>query len=518
MGKTIGIDLGTTNSCVAVLEADGPRVITAKDGSNTTPSTVAFVDGNARFVGSAAVRQTLTNPEGTIWGVKRLFGRKYQDPALEGWLMGLPYEVIEAANGDAWIQVGDRELSPQEVSAIVLSKLKEQAEDYLGETITEAVITVPAYFQENQRQAVQDAGSIAGLTVRNVLNEPTAAALAYGIDLDENQTVAVFDLGGGTFDITLLTTGAGEFKVLATNGDAFLGGDDFDRRVVEHLLEVFREQTGVVLTDDPMAMQRLVDAARTAKTELSSEQTTEVKLPFLKSSQGGAMHLETTISRALLEELTSDLIDDLAEPCWAALDDAGVNAQDLDRVLLVGGMTRMPAVRHKVAEIFGKNFRQNVNPDEIVAMGAALRGGILDGAYKDVTLLDVTPHSLGIRVVNDKMAVLIERNSAIPTTAARTFSTSKDNQGYVDVEVYQGEDDNALQNTRLGRFKLHDLPEGKAGEVYVKVEFKIDEDGLVTVTATDRKTGKAASIDANPSAGLSREQVEDAKLPPLELM
>ncbi|MGD8859091.1 MAG: molecular chaperone DnaK [Myxococcales bacterium] len=511
MGKIIGIDLGTTNSCVAVLEPDGPRVITGKDGSATTPSTVAFVNGQPRFVGSTAMRQMLTNPEGTIWGVKRLFGRKYDEPALERWLRGLPYEVVRSDNGDAWIRVGPRELSPQEVSAIVLNKLREQAEEYLGEAVEEAVITVPAYFLENQRQAVLDAGEIAGLRVRAVLNEPTAAALAYGIDLREGQTIAVFDLGGGTFDITILRTGEGQIEVLATNGDAFLGGDDFDRRLVEHLLEVFRDQTGIVLSDDPMAIQRLVDAARTAKIELSTAMSTEVKLPFLMTTEDGPLHLETEITRGLLEELTSDLIDDLSEPCWSALDDAGLTAQELNGVLLVGGMTRMPAVRHKVSEIFGKTPRQGVNPDEIVAVGAALKGGIIGGALDDVMLLDVIPHSLGVRVVDDKMSIILPRNTSIPTHAHRTFSTSQDDQRYVDVEVYEGEQENALDNTLLGHFKLHDLPDGRKGEVYIRVEFDIDSDGLLHVRAIDRKTGRATGIEAKPSAGLSREQVESLK-------
>lgn len=507
MSHTVGIDLGTTNSCVAVLTPDGPRVISSRDGSNTIPSTVAFVDGQPRFVGSTAARQVVTNPRGTIWGTKRLLGRKRRDPELTEWIAGLPYMVVPSDNGDAWIRVGTRDLSPQEVSALVLAELKTQAEGYLGGVVEDAVVTVPAYFTENQRQAVQDAGAIAGLQVRSVLNEPTAGALAYGVELQGSQTLAVFDLGGGTFDVTILRTHRGVFQVLATSGDAFLGGDDFDRALVEYLLDLFRERHGQDLGCDALAMQRLAEAARGAKVELSGQSATDIKLPFLGRSDEGALHLEERLGRKTFEELTSHLLDDLQEPCTAALEDAGLLASDIDRVLLVGGMTRMPAVRHRVAEIFGQSPYHNINPDEAVALGAAVQTGILNGEVEDVVLLDVTPHSLGIRTKGDRMSVVIDRNTTIPAVAKKIFSTTQDNQTHVDIEVYQGECEDASDNTPLGQFRLRDLPPRPAGEVRVEVEFRIDADGLVEVIGTDRASGRRATIDARPRAGLSREQV-----------
>ena len=510
MGRMIGIDLGTTNCCVAVLQGGSPAVIHTRQGTRTMPSVVAFGDGNEEMVGAAAQRQAVTNPHRTVFGAKRLMGRKFGDAALERWKTTVPYEIVGAPNGDAWVRTRDADYSPPEISAVLLGEIKSIAEDYLGEAVTDAVVTVPAYFNDTQRQATKDAGRIAGLNVRHILNEPTAAALGYGVEKATDQTLAIFDLGGGTFDITIMRSRQGLFQVLATNGDTFLGGDDFDHLLVEHLLEHFKEENDVDLHDDPVALQRLKEAAETAKKELSSTLTTAINMPFISTGPNGPMHLRLDdLERVTFEQLTQSLIDRLEAPCRQAMADAGLEPEALDQVLLVGGMTRMPAVQQKVEEIFGQAAAKDVNPDEIVAIGAALQCGILSGELDEIVLLDVTPHSLGVRVRGDRMSRIIDKNTTIPTSENKRFTTTEDDQEFVEIQVYQGEDDNVTRNTPLGRFKLGDLPKGPRGTLQVEVTFLLDADGVLNVTATEASTGKESSVKISPSSGLARSQVDE---------
>jgi molecular chaperone DnaK len=505
----IGIDLGTTNCCVAVLQEGVPTVIASRSGQRTMPSVVAFVDSGEELVGATAQRQAVTNPHRTVFGVKRLIGRKRQDPMIETWSNLVPYELCAAPNGDAWIRTRDRDYSPQEISAVLLQEIKAAASEYLGEEVTDAVITVPAYFNDGQRQATKDAGAIAGLRVRNILNEPTAAALGYGIDKNKNQTLAIFDLGGGTFDITIMRTKGDVFEVLSTHGDTFLGGDDFDRALMDHFVEIFEKETTVDLRADPVALQRLREACETAKKELSSATTTSINLPFICTGPRGPLHMRhDVIERSLFERLTSDLLDRLQVPCERALADARITASDLDQVLLVGGMTRMPAVQKKVEAIFGKLTAKDVNPDEIVAVGAATQCAIMTGDIQDVVLLDVTPHSLGVRVKDDRMSPIIPKNTTIPTSEKKLFATTRDNQDFVEILVYQGEAAIVDGNTFLGRFVLGDLPQREAATVNVEVTFLLDADGVLSVSAREVTTGKQASVKIAPSGGLSKNQVE----------
>ena len=508
----IGIDLGTTNCCVAVLQGGQPTVIPTRQGQRTMPSVVAFGDGGEEIVGAAAQRQAVTNPQRTIHGVKRLMGRKLADPALAHWRNVIPYQIIAAPNGDAWVRTSDGDYSPPEISAMLLQEIKAIAEDYLGEPVTEAVITVPAYFNDTQRQATKDAGKIAELQVRTILNEPTAAALGYGVEKARDQTLAIFDLGGGTFDITIMRSRAGLFEVLASSGDTYLGGDDFDRALIEHLIEEFRAEQGIDLHADPVALQRLKEAAEAAKKELSSTSTTAINLPFICSGRSGPLHMRhDAIERTRFEALTAELIDRLEAPCQRALADAGLTASQLDQVLLVGGMTRMPAVQRKVEEIFGRPCAKDVNPDEIVAVGAAMQCGILRGELDEVVLLDVTPHSLGVRVKGDRMSRIIEKNTTIPTSEKKRFSTTEDNQEFVEIQVYQGESDRVQDNTPLGRFMLGDLPLRPKGDTLVEVTFLMDADGLLNVTAKEVSSGKEASVNIAASSGLSKNQVEEIR-------
>jgi molecular chaperone DnaK len=509
MGKMIGIDLGTTNCCVAVSQGGVATVIPTRQGQRTMPSIVAFDDEGGEMVGVTAQRQAVTNPNRTIFGIKRLIGRKFADPDIEAWKDHVPYEICSAPNGDAWVRTRDREYSPQEISAVLLQEIKAATEAYLGEPVTDAVITVPAYYNDGQRQATKDAGAIAGLRVRNILNEPTAAALGYGIDKNKDQTLAIFDLGGGTFDITIMRTHASVFEVLATHGDTFLGGDDFDRALMEKLLVEFERDNRVDLHDDPVALQRLKDAAETCKRELSSTPTTGINLPFICTGPRGPLHLKRdVIERSTLERVTAKLIERLEAPCARALQDAGLTAADLDQVLLVGGMTRMPAVQRKVEAIFGKISAKDVNPDEIVAIGAATQCAILAGEIQDVVLLDVTPHSLGVRVKDGRMSPVIVKNTTIPTSEKKLFATTRDNQDFVEIMVYQGEQPLVDHNTFLGRFTLGDLPKKPAGKVAVEVTFLLDADGVLNVSARELSSDKQASVKISPSSGLSRGQVE----------
>jgi molecular chaperone DnaK len=507
-GKIIGVDLGTTNSCVAVLEGGEPVVIHNQEGGRTTPSMVAWNNQGEPVVGAAAKRQAVTNPRNTIYGIKRLIGRRFRSREVEHLVKTMPFEVTEAPNGDAWVKIQSMELSPQEVSARVLEKMKKVAEEYLGEEVNEAIVTVPAYFDDVQRQATKDAGTIAGLKVRAILNEPTAAALAFGVHQQKNQRVAVFDLGGGTFDISILTIEDGVFEVLSTNGDTFLGGDDFDRKLIQLLVTEFQRDQGVDLSTDPVALQRLKEAAERAKIELSSALTTDVNLPFLAVGPGGPLHLAREIKRAELEAICKELIASLAAPCQAALADARLTPKDIDQVVLVGGMTRMPAVQAKVEELFGKKPSKGVNPDEIVAIGAATQSAIMGGELQEIVLLDVTPHSMGIKVAGDKMSVIIARNTTIPTRERKVFGTTEDNQEFVAIEVYQGEDPVAVRNRGLGRFILGDLPRRPAGHVRVEVSFTMDADGILHVSATEMTTGKATSVTIQASGGLPRAEVD----------
>ncbi|MCD6262166.1 MAG: molecular chaperone DnaK [Deltaproteobacteria bacterium] len=508
MGKIIGIDLGTTNSCVAVMEGGDPVVIANKEGSRTTPSMVAFTENGERLVGQTAKRQAITNPENTIFGVKRLIGRKYDSPEVQRDIKILPYKVVKVANGDAHVMIRGKEYSPAEISAMILQKMKETAEDYLGEKITEAVITVPAYFNDSQRQATKDAGRIAGLKVERIINEPTAASLAYGIDKKDDKRIAVFDLGGGTFDISILELGEGVFEVKSTNGDTHLGGEDFDLRLVDYLADEFMKDQGIDLRNDKMALQRLKEAAEKAKIELSGSMETEVNLPFITADASGPKHMNIKLTRAKFEALVEDLIEKVVSPCQIAIKDAGVTANDIDDVILVGGMTRMPKVQEKVKEIFGKEPSKGVNPDEVVAMGAAIQGGVLTGDVKDVLLLDVTPLSLGIETLGGVFTKLIEKNTTIPTKKSQIFSTAADNQPAVEIHVLQGEREMAKDNKTLGRFQLVGIPPAPRGVPQIEVTFDIDANGIVHVSAKDLGTGKEQSIEITASSGLTEEEIQ----------
>ena len=507
MSKIIGIDLGTTNSCVYVMEGKDPKCVNNPEGGRTTPSIVAFTD-KEQLVGEVAKRQAVTNPERTVFAIKRLMGRKRGASEVRGWEKHAPYSIVEGSNGDAYVEVNGKKFSPPEISAKILQKLKKDAETYLGEQVTEAVITVPAYFNDAQRQATKDAGRIAGLEVKRIINEPTAASLAYGFDKKNNEKIAVFDLGGGTFDISILEVGDSVVEVLATNGDTFLGGEDFDQRVIDHLVSEFRKEQGIDLAQDRMALQRLKEAAEKAKKELSSSMETEVNLPFITADQNGPKHLLVKLSRAKLEGLVSDLVNRVQGPCEKALADAGLKTSDIDEVLLVGGMTRMPLVRQKVQAIFGKEPNHSVNPDEVVAMGAAIQGGILGGEVKDVLLLDVTPLSLGIETMGGVMTRLIDRNSTIPTRKSEVFTTAADNQPAVSVHVLQGERPMAADNKTLARFELEGIPAAPRGVPQIEVTFDIDANGIVNVSAKDLGTGKEQSIRITASSGLSEADID----------
>ena len=508
MAKVIGIDLGTTNSCVSVMEGGKPKVIENAEGARTTPSIVAFAKDGERLVGQPAKRQAVTNPENTIFAVKRLIGRRFDDPITKKDTELVPYKIVRGNNGDAWVGAGGKEYSPSQISAFTLQKMKETAEAYLGETVTQAVITVPAYFNDAQRQATKDAGQIAGLEVLRIINEPTAAALAYGLDKDTNKTIAVYDLGGGTFDISILEIGDGVFEVKATNGDTFLGGEDFDNKLLNFLSDDFKKAEGIDLTKDKLALQRLKEAAEKAKIELSSAATTEVNLPFITADATGPKHLVKSISRADLERLVDDLIQRTLEPCRKAMADAGVKAADISEVVLVGGMTRMPKVRQVVKDFFGKEPHSGVNPDEVVAMGAAIQAGVLQGDVKDVLLLDVTPLSLGIETLGGVFTRMIDRNTTIPTKKSQTYSTADDNQQAVTIRVFQGEREMAADNKLLGQFDLVGIPPAPRGVPQIEVTFDIDANGLVNVSAKDKGTGKEQQIRIQASGGLSERDIE----------
>jgi molecular chaperone DnaK len=508
MAKVIGIDLGTTNSCVSIMEAGSPVVIANSEGSRTTPSVVGVNDAGERLVGQIAKRQAVTNPKNTIFAVKRLIGRKSDAAEVEKARKVLPYEIVSSSNGDAWVKLKGESKSPQEVSAMVLTKMKQTAEDYLGEKVTDAVITVPAYFDDAQRQATKDAGKIAGLNVLRIINEPTAAALAYGLDKKHEKTIAVFDLGGGTFDVSILELGDGVFEVKSTNGDTFLGGEDFDLVLVDYLADEFKKEQGIDLRKDTMALQRLKEAAEKAKHELSSSAETDINLPFITADASGPKHMNLKISRAKFESLCSSLLKRLEDPCRTALKDAGLKASDIGEVILVGGMTRMPAVQARVKEIFGKEPSKSVNPDEAVAIGAAVQGGVLQGDVKDVLLLDVTPLSLGIETLGGVFTKLIEKNTTIPTRKSQVFSTASDNQPAVSIHVLQGERDMATDNKTLGRFDLANIPPAPRGVPQIEVTFDIDANGIVSVGAKDLGTGKEQSIKITASSGLSKEEID----------
>ncbi|QJD29683.1 molecular chaperone DnaK [Methylococcus geothermalis] len=521
MAKIIGIDLGTTNSCVAILEGGKPRVIENAEGARTTPSIVAFSTDNEALVGQSAKRQAITNPKNTLFAIKRLIGRRFKDDVVQKDIKMVPYTIVEAENGDAWVEVAGKKMAPPEISARVLMKLKKDAEAYLGEEVKEAVITVPAYFNDSQRQATKDAGRIAGLDVKRIINEPTAAALAYGMDKRRgDQKIAVYDLGGGTFDISIIeiaeVDGEHQFEVLSTNGDTFLGGEDFDLRIIEYIVDEFRKEQGIDLHNDPLALQRLKEAAEKAKIELSSSQQTEINLPYITADATGPKHLNIKLTRAKLEALVEDLILRTRGPCETALKDAGVKPGDIDEVILVGGQTRMPKVQDFVKEIFGKEPRKDVNPDEAVAVGAAIQAGVLGGQVKDVLLLDVTPLSLGIETLGGVMTKLIEKNTTIPTKATQVFSTAEDNQTAVTIHVLQGEREMARDNKSLGRFDLTDIPMAPRGVPQIEVTFDIDANGILNVSAKDKATGKQQSIIIRASSGLSEDEikrmVKDAEL------
>ncbi|WP_305044985.1 molecular chaperone DnaK [Geoalkalibacter sp.] len=508
MGKVIGIDLGTTNSCVAVMEGGEPVVIANSEGSRTTPSMVAFTESGERLVGQQAKRQAVTNPENTLFAIKRLIGRKFDSDAVRKDIQISPFKIIQADNGDAWVEARGKKYSPPEISAMVLQKMKQTAEDYLGEPVTDAVITVPAYFNDSQRQATKDAGKIAGLNVLRIINEPTAASLAYGLDKKKEEKIAVFDLGGGTFDISILELGDGVFEVKSTNGDTFLGGEDFDQRIIDYVADEFKKEQGIDLRKDKMALQRLKEAAEKAKCELSGSMETDINLPFITADQNGPKHLNIKLTRAKLESICADLLNKLVEPCKIALKDAGLSPSEIDEVILVGGMTRMPAVQKRVQEIFGKVPNKGVNPDEVVAIGAAIQGGVLKGEVKDVLLLDVTPLSLGIETLGGVMTKLIEKNTTIPCRKSQIFSTAADNQPAVSVHVLQGEREMAADNKTIGRFELVGIPPAPRGVPQIEVTFDLDANGILHVGAKDLGTGKEQSIRITASSGLSDEEIQ----------